>query len=44
MTAVSNSTTTLSSAPSGPSRSGAKTICSQARTAVASDGQPSAPS
>jgi hypothetical protein len=44
MTAASNSTTIRSSAPSGPSRSGAKTICSRAPTVAASDGQPSAPS
>src|SRR6202035_3194357 len=44
MTAASNSTTIRSSAPSGPSRSGARTICSPARTVAGSDGQPSAPS
>jgi hypothetical protein len=44
MTAASNSTTIRSSAPSGRSRSGARTICSRARTVAASDGQPSAPS
>jgi transposase len=44
MTAASNSTTIRSSAPSGPLRSDAKTICSRARTVAASDGQPSAPS
>jgi zinc-finger binding domain of transposase IS66 len=37
-TAASNSTTIQSSAPSGPSRSGAKTICSRARTVAESDG------
>jgi transposase len=43
-TVVSNSTTTRSSALSGPSRSDAKTICSRAPTVAVSDGQPSAPS
>jgi transposase len=42
-TAASNSTTIRSSAPSGPSRSGARTIYSRARTVAASDEQPSAP-